>query len=227
MRHSEPRRKSASVILAMTFYEQKRTNERGGRARVRWPPYTRRERELLERKLLGDWESLGFMSRFWEPVYDERDTLQWRRIARAWRLRLSGKKYKEISRELGTDQRKACALVSGRKLRPYLASMYLNAEMLPKPRAGWKWILQCTPKPTRAYPKVVAVPEKIQGFKDIVDILAQFPPLPRDDQALRFFGLTTEWFENNRTSVFGFLLGFLVGDVGKSYPEYELRSRHY
>jgi hypothetical protein len=207
--------------------EQNETENVGGRARVRWPPYTQRERELLERKFLGDWKNLDFMERFWEPVYDERDLLQWRRIAKAWRLRLSGRSYKEISRELGIDQRKECALVSGRNLRPYLASMYLNAEMLPTPRAGWKWILACTPKPTRPYPKAVAVPEKIQSFKDIVDFLAQFPPLPPDNTPLRFFGLSTEWFENNRTSVFGFLLGFLVGDGGKSYPECELRSRHY
>ena len=165
------------------------------------------------------------MRSFWEPVYDERDLLQWRRIAKAWRLRLSGQSYKDISRELGIDQRKCCALVSGRNLRPYLASMYLNAKMLAKPRKGWKWILQCTPKPTRPYPKAVTVPEKIQSFKDIVDFLAQFPPLPADNTSLRFFDLSTEWFESNRTSLFGFLLGFLVGDAGKYYNDYA-KGRH-
>jgi len=78
--------------------ELSETDEGGGRARIRWPLYDGREPELLERMCLGDWKSLDFMSRFWESVYDERDLLQWKRLAAAWRLRASGKSFNNIPR---------------------------------------------------------------------------------------------------------------------------------
>src|SRR5207247_1913174 len=86
-------------------------NEGGGRAqRVYWPVYTQVESSLLRAKLLGDWESLEFMRDFWNPEYDERDILQYRRLAPVWRMRESGASYKQIATELGEDTGKACAL---------------------------------------------------------------------------------------------------------------------
>jgi hypothetical protein len=41
------------------------------------------------------------------------------------------------------------------------------------------------------------------------------------------FAVTSGWASEHRTELFGFLLGFLVGDAGKYYPEYETRARHY
>ena len=43
--------------------------------------YTQVESSLLRAKLLSDWESLEFMRDFWNPEYDERDILQYRRLA--------------------------------------------------------------------------------------------------------------------------------------------------
>src|SRR3989454_5977829 len=103
----------------------------------------------------------------------------------------------------------------------------LNREVLGKPRNGWKWILERTPKPTAPYPKVVEVPEKISDYHDITDFLAQFPPVPKEHPALEFFGIDAEWVERHKSELFGFLLAFLVGDAGKYYPEYENRARHY
>jgi len=105
--------------------------------------------------------------------------------------------------------------------------MYLNREVLGKPKNGWKWILERTPKPTAPYPKVVEVPEKINAYQDITDFLAQFPPVPKEHPALEFFGIDVEWVERHKPELFGFLLAFLVGDAGKYYPEYENRGRHY
>ncbi|HEV2138523.1 MAG TPA: hypothetical protein VGR53_06745 [Nitrososphaerales archaeon] len=197
--------------------------DRGGR--VRWQYFNLQERAMLERKFHGDWESLDFLENFWNPIYDQRDLFQYRRTAEVWRIRLSGKAFKEISRELQIDQRKACALVSGKNLHPNLVQMYLNSQMLSKPRIGWKWILECTPKPTNPFPRANSVPATIQTYQDILDFLKQFSPVPPDHPAIKFFGLSNEWVERHKPELFGFLLGFLLGDAGKNYPEYEHRSR--
>ena len=114
--------------------EPKGTYERGGRAkRVLWPPYDPRERELLQRKFFGDWESLGFMSRFWEPVYDERDTLQWRMLAEAWRLSRNGMQYSDIDSKLGWTYGTARALVVGSNRHPNLAVADQSCRSLWRP----------------------------------------------------------------------------------------------
>src|SRR3989475_9321009 len=105
--------------------------------------------------------------------------------------------------------------------------MYLNREVLGKPRNGWKGRRGRARKPTAPSPKVVEVPEKITGYSDITDFLAQFPPVPKEHPALEFFGVDVEWVERHKPELFGFLLAFLVGDAGKYYPEYENRARHY
>ena len=76
--------------------------------------------------------------------------------------------------------------------------MYLNREVLGKPRNGWKWILERMPKPTAPYPKVVEVPEKITGYHDNTDFLAQFPSVPKEHPALEFFGVDVEWVERRK-----------------------------
>lgn len=182
---------------------------------------------MLNEKFHGDWENLDFLQSFWNPIYDERDVFQYRRTADVWRLRQSGKTFEGISKELRIDERKACALVSGKNLHPYLVQLYLNSEMLPRPRDGWKWVLECTPKPTNAFPKTVSIPERIQSYQDIFDFLKEYPRAPQDHRAIKFFELSSKWVEQHRSELFGFLLGFLVGDAGKYYPEYESRSRHY
>ncbi|MDA4128186.1 MAG: hypothetical protein OK422_01780 [Thaumarchaeota archaeon] len=192
-----------------------------------WPRYTEDERSILRRKFLGHWENLDFLEDFWNLIWDERDLQQYRRVAKVWRLRQSGKKFGEISKELGVDPRKACALFTGYNCRPYLVHMYLNRKRLGKPRPGWKWILERTPKPTDSYPKHSFVPNHIRAYQDILDFLAQFPVVPEDNPALKFFGLATRWVGERRAILFGFLLGFLVGDAGKQYADYEYRSRHY
>jgi len=142
-------------------------------------------------------------------------------------MRLAERKFKAISKELSIDPMKACALVSGKNLHPYLVQMYLNSEMLPKSKEGWKWVLECTPKPTNMFPKVVAVPERIQNYQDVIDFLKQFPPVPAEHPAIRYFSLSSEWVEQHKQELFGFLLGFLVGDAGKSYNDIGHKKRHY
>jgi hypothetical protein len=211
----------------MSTYNGTTENKENKGVRVRWPPYTPKERVVLQNKFLGDWKNLDFLETFWNPIYDEVDLVQYRRTAEAWRLRLSGKAFGSISTELGIDERKACALVSGRNLHPHLVQMYLNGQVLSKPKTGLKWILYATPKPTNMFPKTTLVPEKIQSYHDILDFLKRFPPVPANHPAVKYFGRSIEWVEQHRPELFGFLLGFIVGDAGKNYPEYEYRRRHY
>lgn len=182
---------------------------------------------MLQRKLLHRWHDLDFLKDFWNVIYDARDTLQWSRLARVWQLKRQGLSYRQISKQTGLDAGKVGQLVTGYNNRPFLAHVYLNRKVLGRPRDGWKWLLQCTAKPTNPYPVAVQVPNRIEGYQDIQEFLAQFPPVPDENPALKFFGLTSGWVEQNKPQVFFFLLGFVVGDAGKDYPEYETRSRHY
>lgn len=209
----------------METYVDTAENKNSKGERVRWPPYSQQERSILESKFLGDWESLDFLKAFWNPVYDREDLFQYRRAAEVWKTRLSGRTFENISKELRVDGRKANALISGRNLRTHLVQMYLNYEVLSKPRPGWKWVLECTPKPTNMFPKATAVPETIQSYQDILDFLKQFPPIPANHPAIKIVGLPSEWAEHHKAELFGFLLGFLLGDAGKNYPEYENRLR--
>jgi hypothetical protein len=210
----------------MAAYNDTTENQESKGGRVRWPPYSQQERSILEGKFLGDWESLEFLGTFWNPIYDQRDLFQYRQTVAVWRMRLLGKTFKDIAKELQIDERKACALVSGKNLHPHLVQMYLNSQML-KSRSGWRWVLDCTPKPTNTFPRAVEVPERIRSYQDILDFLKQFPPVPADHRAIRFFGLSSQWVEQHKPELFGFLLGFLVGDAGKYFPEYIKHARHY
>jgi len=200
---------------------------RGGR--VRWTQYNDQERQILESKLLSDDAAkLDFLGDYWNVVHDEGDTTQCERMASVWRLSKQGQPFKTIGNTLHLDQRKACALVSGLNCRPYLAQMYLNREKLGPPRReGWKWILDCTPKPTNPYPRALQVPERIRSHEDILEFLKQFPPVSEESEALRFFGLTSAWAEEHKAELFWWLLGFMVGDMGKRYVHNEPRLRHY
>lgn len=209
----------------MTSYSNTTTDQNNRGGRTRWPPFTPQERSILEAKFLGNWNRLDFLETFWNPIYDKKDLLQYRRIAQAWRLRLSGETFKDIGGELGIDERKACALVSGKNLRPFLGQMYLVNQVSSKLPAKWKWVLDATPKPTNMYPKAVMVPETIRSYQDVLDFLRQFPSPQADNPGLKYFGLSIEWVDRHKPELFGFLLGFLVGDAGKNYPEYEHRSR--
>jgi hypothetical protein len=77
------------------------------------------------------------------------------------------------------------------------------------------------------FPEAVAVPQKISSYQNILDFLKQFPPIPADHPAVKFFRLSSEWVKQHRPDLFGFLLGFLVGDAGKYFPEYIKHARHY
>lgn len=82
-------------------------------------------------------------------------------------------------------------------------------------------------KPTNPYPRSLQVPERIRSHEEILEFLEQFPPIDKESEALRFFGLTSEWAEEHAGELFWWLLGFLVGDMGKRYVHNEHRSRHY
>jgi hypothetical protein len=182
---------------------------------------------VLRQKLLKSPDVIDFVDNFWNINYDDGDLLQYRRLANTWKLREKGLSFKAIGQQLQLDQRKACGLVSGYNNHPYLAQMYLNAQKLGQPRSRWKWILDCTPKPTVPYPKELQVPELIRGFHDILEFLNQFQPVPEDSDALRFFALTSAWAKEHNAELFCFLLAFLVGDSGKYYSEYVPNARHY
>ena len=206
--------------------ENETETAKGGR--VRWLPYTAEESRILDKKLLNDPSNLDFLKDYWNVVYDESDALQYQRLANTWQMRHRGRPFKAISEAIHLDQQKACALISGRNCRPYLAQMYLTREKLgPLRRDGWKWILDCTPKPTNPYPRALQVPEQIRTHEEILEFLTQFPPISQESEALRFFGLTSAWAEEHKAELFWFLLGFLVGDAGKQYVHNENRSRHY
>ncbi len=195
--------------------------------RVFWPEYTSAEREVLRGKLQGNWEDLRYLDDFWNVVHDDRDFAQYRDMAKVWQLRETGLTFKQIGARLDIDSGRAGGFATGYNRRPNLAFMYLNWQKLGKPKDGWKWILDCTPKPTNPYPRALQVPEHIRDYHDILEFLEQFPPVPDDSEALRFFGLSSAWAFEHRAELFWFLMSFLVGDGGKQYVHTETRARHY
>ncbi len=213
----------------MEEYERTKTDTAGGgkKQRVLWPPYTPEEIAVLKPKLLNGWDDLSYLNDFWNVVHDERDFNQYSQMAKVWQLREQGVFYKDIAKATGLDQRAACSLVNGSNRRHNLALIYLNHEKLGKPRDGWKWILDCTPKPTNPYPRALQVPDRIRDCNDILEFLKQFPPVSEDSEALKFFGLTSEWAEQHKAELFWFLMAFLVGDGGKYYSDYIPTARHY
>ena len=194
--------------------------------RVRWSNYTEQEQSALANKFLGDFQDLDFIEYFWNPTYDKADVLQYQRAAQVWRRRKAGFTFDKIGSEVGVDPRKSCALISGKNLRPHLVQMYLISLHLGRPKGGWRWILERTPKPTNPFPQAFLVPEEIRSYQDIEEFIEQFPPIQEDHPALKLFGLSAMWAEANRLELFGFLLGFLIGDAGKYFPEYGRNSRH-
>jgi len=206
--------------------ENGRKSRGGWEDRKAWPKYTPEELDLL-RKKLSSWDDLKFMQDFWNIVYDERDIAQWKRFADVWRLSAQGEQQGSIAAKYGIGQAIISRTLSGEKWRPNLVQMYLNLAKLGKPLEGRKWILDCTPKPTNPYPKALQVPERIRSHEDILEFLKQFPPVSKESEALRFFGLTSAWAEEHKAELFWFLLGFLVGDAGKQYVHNENRARHY
>lgn len=207
--------------------ERNPNKARGGK-RTTYPEYDDNERSVLCGKLLGDsWHDLGYLGDFWNVVHDESDLEQYRRMAGCWQLMHKGQSYPQIAQALSVHERKARAYVRGDNCRPNLAQMYLIREKLGRPRDGWKWILDCTPKPTNVYPKATQIPEQIRDYSDILEFLKQFPRIPDSNPNLSFFGVDGEWVEKHKPELFIFLVAFLVGDGGKYYSEYESRARHY
>jgi hypothetical protein len=198
----------------------------GWKNRTPWQKYTPGELGLLCEKL-ASWDDLGFIEDYWNVVYDEKDLAQYGRLAQVWRLRGQGRQQHEIAATFGVDQALVSRTISGFKWRPNLVQMYLNRAKLGRPREGWKWILECTPKPTDPYPRALQVPERIRSCEDILEFLKQFQPVNDKSEPLHFFGLTSAWAEEHKAELFWWLLGFFVGDAGKRYVHNEHKVRHY
>ena len=197
--------------------------EEGGKTRSRWPPYTPHEQQLLQDLP----ERPDFTQDLWNPIYDRRDIEAYNNLVWARRLRQEGATYPTIARRLGVDIGMVGMLLTGYNYHPLLAQLYLNLRRLGPTRPGWKWLLEGTPKPRDPYPRALQVPEQITCPHDIQDFLQQFPPLPDSHPLLQTFGLDSEWVEKHKPELFTFSLGFMTGDAGKYYPEYEGRARHY
>jgi hypothetical protein len=159
----------------------KADTERGGKKlREYWPEYSPANRAILRPKLLGAWDDLSYLDDYWNVVYDDGDLTQFSRMASTWQLSETGLINVSIARKLGLDPGQTLSLLSGKNRRPNLALMYLNHEKLGKPRDGWKWILESTPKPTNPDPKAIQVPVRNVDHRSILEFLEQYPPCPAD-----------------------------------------------
>lgn len=194
--------------------------------RTRWSEFSEQEHSALAKKFLGDLQDLDFIEYFWNPLYDMADVLQYQRVAEVWRRRLAGLTFQKVGNDLGLDPRKACALASGKNLRPHLLQMYLISLRLGRPKGGWGWVLERAPKPTNPFPRAFLVPTEIRLYQDVREFIEQFPPIQENHPALKLFGLSASWAGVHKLELFGFLLGFLIGDAGKYFPEYGRNSRH-
>jgi len=181
---------------------------RGGR--VRWPPY----------HWLDSPDIRPFADDFWNPRFDENDVAMYNRFLGILRLSKSGLNGDEIGRTLHMNNVRK--YLDGTKMS-FLTLLRAEHERLGRPSTGRRWL------PLRLKPRGtpdgtwIQVPVKIGGIGDISSVLDQRDVLESDYLAMSEFGYkSSRELRDEKISLFGFLVGAMIGDAGK-HPKGESR----
>ncbi len=189
-----------SRILAMDTSEP--IESRGGR-RVRWPPF-----HWLESP-----EIKPIVEDFWRARYDEDDLAMYNRFIEILRLYRNGLNGESISRSL--DINNVGKYITGNKMS-FLTRLRGEHDRLGPPKPAHKWLpLRLKPRgtPDTAW---VEVPTPTIRFGDIQSFIERITPTLVEPRLLTNFGFSSHReLESERTNLFGFLLGAIVGDSGK------------
>jgi hypothetical protein len=183
--------------------ENETETAKGGR--VRWPPYHWIQQQSDVSYFLFD--------DFWAAKYDEDDKQDYARYIRILELSKQGASGTAIEKLLGANNVRKYLL--GKK-RSFLTHLRAEHDRLGTPRPGMTWLpLRLKPRGTPDT-SWIEVPPAIKDFDDIVRVLDQLPPTPTTANLMGSFGYgSMEELLLEKTNLFGFVLGVMLGDAGK------------
>lgn len=97
---------------------------------------------------------------------------------------------------------------------PYLAKLAVKA--VEAPMEGWQWLPTHLEAGGNEQSGWIQVPRVIVTYSDIVDVVNQLKPLSSTYERAQRFGLDKQRGDAMRPELFSYLLGFMLGDAGKS-----------
>ncbi|MDA4127486.1 MAG: hypothetical protein OK452_09865, partial [Thaumarchaeota archaeon] len=187
----------------MTAYEDtsEKQTDRGGR--TLWPPY-----HWLESP-----EIKPIVDDFWNPRFDKHDAMMYNRFLNILKLSKSGLNGDEIGRALQMNNVRK--YLTGRKMS-FLTHLRAQHDALGHPTDTHKWLptrLRPRGTPSNAWIQVPDIPITFDGIDKLIRVL------PKSDMHISLLNdfdfKSTEELNRERTNLFGFLLGAIVGDFAK------------
>ena len=169
-----------------------------------WPPY----------HWLASPEIKSFAADFWNPRFDEIDVAMYNRFLEILRLSKRGVNGDEIGRILRMNNVRKYLL--GVKLS-FLSFLRREHDRLGSPEPSHKWIpLRLKPRGTPG-DVWIQVPEPPLTYERIDSMIKKLPMGSPEPRLLDEFGFDSEGeLRRERTNLFGFLLGAVVGDSAKA-----------
>jgi hypothetical protein len=165
-----------------------------------WPPY-----HWLNHPDVG-----STVADFWNPRFDQHDLNMYNQFIEILRMSRAGLNGDEIGRALHMNNVRK--YLTGKKLS-FLTTLRTEHDKLRPPSIGQKWI------PRRLKPRGtpdgswIKVPVSPITFAQIDSMIRNLPFQVTDSAPLGEFGFESlEELEQERTNLFGFLLGAIVGD---------------
>jgi len=156
-----------------------------------------------------------FLQRFWNINEKKDDIKILNRFSECIRLRnneLLGPR--NISRVTGTSRNTIGSWFYNDHL-PRIVRLLQSSLILANLPENWKWIpLNINTGESYKGPWIL-VPEKIDSYEDILNVIKQLPMLPMTFEAIEQFNIKKE-VKEVRPLLFAYLLGAMIGDCGKS-----------
>lgn len=156
----------------------------------------------------------AFARDFWEVHYERKDIQAYLRHLEILRLSSQGRRAAEIERILKTSN--VGKYLKGQK-RSFLVTLGTWRRRLGKPMDGFQWLpteLKARGTPSNNW---IQVPKKIRTFRDVLSVLEQLSPTKNALKPFEAFDYNSpNELIREKSNLFGFLLGAMVGDATKS-----------
>jgi len=152
-------------------------------------------------------------SRIWGINATEKGLLQLRTFCAFVKLHQLGVGVEEIARRLALHRTTVAGWREGTD-QPYLVRAV--SDTLPAtPRDGWQLLPMRLDSGGGRPSGWIQVPQSIQSYSDVLEVIAQTRPLALTYSRAAQFGIAEPQIEALRPEFFAYLLGIMVGDAGK------------
>ncbi|MDA4120829.1 MAG: helix-turn-helix domain-containing protein [Thaumarchaeota archaeon] len=156
------------------------------------------------------------LNAIWDNVFGVRVTHygleQFEKYLRFIRLHQEGKGVEEIAALLGAHRSTVAKWRKGTDM-PYLAKIAHVAKE--PPQSGWRWLPLFISAGGNEFRNWIQVPASIKSYGDIVDVIKQLQPSELAGVRGKALGVDRCTEFDKRLELFGYLLGFTLGDAGK------------